>query len=267
MQNTLNIEKTDEYSIFNTLTSNRVVNKKHVKVLKESLSETQIPVPIIVNEQMEVIDGQHRLQAIKELGLEVYYITIPGLGLPDVIRLNHDAKNWTLRDYIEAYVAEGKENYQTLIDWDLRYSNLHIQKIIAILQDRQYGEVSKKAIERGNWVIPADRNLEEAAAMASTMDQMHDAFKPFMRINTHDFNSMFQLVKSNDIDLIKFIEKIEAIHSVESDPDIPAKDKPKPALLFLVKAFKESQSIDSTIRKAKAWFSKHSTVQRELVEL
>ena len=37
--------------------------------------------PILVNEKMEVIDGQHRLQAQKELNLPTYYIKNKGYDL------------------------------------------------------------------------------------------------------------------------------------------------------------------------------------------
>ena len=46
---------------------NRPIDKKHVNQLKDRLSEKQLRTIVIVNEIMEIIDGQHRYTAIKEL--------------------------------------------------------------------------------------------------------------------------------------------------------------------------------------------------------
>ena len=67
------ILKTDKYDMFNKQTGNR--DLKRVKELKDTilLDGNSYPFfsPIIVQDDLEVIDGQHRLEICKELNCEV----------------------------------------------------------------------------------------------------------------------------------------------------------------------------------------------------
>lgn len=72
--------------------------------------------PIIVNENMTVIDGQHRLSACQQLGLPVEYVIKEGLNEDDIVRMNTVQRPWKLINYIEAYANEGKEEYVKLLN-------------------------------------------------------------------------------------------------------------------------------------------------------
>ena len=82
------ILKTYDYEIFKRMKGNRVVNNSHVKNLVKSMQEKYLPQPLTVNEDMEIIDGQHRFAAAMELNLPIYYQIINGTTISDVQRLN-----------------------------------------------------------------------------------------------------------------------------------------------------------------------------------
>ena len=91
---------TRDYGVFNLIVGNRIVNQRHVNTIKKSLDDHQVKSPIIVNTKMEVIDGQHRLEACRQAGLPVYYIVIEdSLNTIEIQRLNTTHKNWTVGDY------------------------------------------------------------------------------------------------------------------------------------------------------------------------
>ena len=73
--------QTNDYDIFQHIDGNRTVNQLHLKRLKDSINEEYIPVPIVVNNRYQIIDGQHRFEAVKEMKKPVYFIKIQGLGL------------------------------------------------------------------------------------------------------------------------------------------------------------------------------------------
>jgi hypothetical protein len=109
------MEKTLDYSIFKQRYDNRPLHIPHVESLKESLRQKNMLVvnPIIVNEDFEVIDGQHRLQAAKELGLEVYYIIIRNYSPKDIQLLN-TTRGWLLYDYFDFYCKNQYPQYLAL---------------------------------------------------------------------------------------------------------------------------------------------------------
>lgn len=101
------ILQTNDLSIFKSVDFNRDKNKKHIQAVikiikKENLLHLH---PILVNNKMEVIDGQHRLEAAKELGLEIFYIK-SDLSYEHILSSNLIQKNASLNDVIKFYAVK-----------------------------------------------------------------------------------------------------------------------------------------------------------------
>jgi len=106
------VYKTDNLSIFKVIGGNRVPNPQHIKRLKNSIIENgMLCNPILVNEKMEVIDGQHRLLASKECDSFIYYIILKNYSLSEVHTLNLNQKNWTKKDFMDGYADMGIDSY------------------------------------------------------------------------------------------------------------------------------------------------------------
>lgn len=119
----MHIEKTSDYDKFKTIIGNRVISKSHTSKLMSSIVTRNLLEnnPIIVNDGMEVIDGQHRLMAAKNLGLPIYYTKSVGTTIPDVQLLNSTNKTWTMEDFCNSYIGQGNRNYQELLDFTKMY--------------------------------------------------------------------------------------------------------------------------------------------------
>jgi hypothetical protein len=65
------IQVTSDYDQFVIMEANREQNRGHIEAIKAAFGEmgnlTRVQ-PILVNERFEIIDGQHRFIACKELG-------------------------------------------------------------------------------------------------------------------------------------------------------------------------------------------------------
>ena len=94
--------KTNDYNTFKVMPGNRPVNKLHVRRLSQSMEEKHLMSPILVNEKMQVIDGQHRLEAQKSLKLPVFYIINKGYGKKETHMLNSNSKDWKNDDFMDA---------------------------------------------------------------------------------------------------------------------------------------------------------------------
>ena len=102
---------THNYDQFKFQEGNRIINPRNYNKLLQSVKEKQLRIPIIVNEKMEIIDGQHRFKTWKEEGKPIYYIINEGYGLEETKRANIVSSNWTTQDFVNTYVAEGKKSY------------------------------------------------------------------------------------------------------------------------------------------------------------
>lgn len=106
------IKQTTNYDMFKFLKGNRVVSPKRVqKIIKSILEVGYITSPILVNENMEIIDGQGRFEALRYLRLPVEYIVQPGINIKECIAMNIYQSNWLLQDYIKSYADKGVESY------------------------------------------------------------------------------------------------------------------------------------------------------------
>ena len=105
------IYEENDYTVFKKLKDNRKVTKGRVDKLVQSLSEKEIMNPIVVNDKMEIIDGQGRFEAKKRLGTPIRYVIEPNADIEDCRRMNRFNSKWCFDDYVESYAEEGNENY------------------------------------------------------------------------------------------------------------------------------------------------------------
>lgn len=120
---------TKNYDIFKRLVGNRDIPESRISKIVASIQEIGwIHNPIVVNEKMEVIDGQGRLTALQRLGMPVEYIIAEGAGSQECIYMNMNMVNWKQPDFIKSYAEQGNVNYQRLLSLMNLYAggNLHI---------------------------------------------------------------------------------------------------------------------------------------------
>lgn len=128
----MQIQTTKDYSKFKLVVSNREVDKNHVKRLAESIRRKNLLFirPLIVNDDMQVIDGQHRLAACELINEHVHYIKVAGLSKSDISILNTAQKNWSRIDFINFFAIEGKPEFKLLAKMINKYSDLKVSLVI-----------------------------------------------------------------------------------------------------------------------------------------
>ncbi len=100
-----------DYNKFKPLIGNREVSRDRVNALKDSMRIKTLLTPITVNENYEIVDGQHRFQALKELNKPINYIIQSGVGIKDAIRMNQNVKTWALKDYANTHLTSKNKDY------------------------------------------------------------------------------------------------------------------------------------------------------------
>lgn len=169
---------TKDYSKFKSLVGNRFVNKAHVRKLITSLEHKNMLEhnPILVTDKMVVIDGQHRLEAAKHLGLEIFYRIVPGATLETVQELNSTMKSWTLKDFCESYAMLGKEDYETLLQFASRYDlslSFSAQLLRGEIRNINGGEPNQ--VRNGTFKIKSLANAEETVRRMLALAPFSDA--------------------------------------------------------------------------------------------
>ncbi|MFY9308086.1 MAG: ParB N-terminal domain-containing protein [Bacteroidia bacterium] len=149
------IQQTNKYTLFKSFTSNREVDESHVKKLMDAISKkNMLPLnPIIVNDKMQVVDGQHRLEAAKRLKYDIFYIVSETIKKEDIASLNSNSKNWNLMDYINYYSVEKKPGFSVLSSFisqnPMIKPSLCLQ-LLSVDNSRNSNELKNGVIEVGN---------------------------------------------------------------------------------------------------------------------
>jgi len=149
---------TDEYDIFQIPSWNRSVDSNRKKRVKKSIDNVgYIQAPVLVNEKMEVIDGQARLTVCKEENIPISYIVISGIGKKECTSMNSTTTNWKLDDYLESYVSEEKESYIALKKLSEKFNKIPLSKLILICQKRSVNSGTKDfRFETGSFEFTED---------------------------------------------------------------------------------------------------------------
>jgi hypothetical protein len=200
------MKSTLDYSIFKEFCSNREVDQKHVNKLVVSIQKRNLlnVNPIVVDQQMRVIDGQHRLEAARILGVEIFYI-MEDINREDISLLNSNQKNWTAMDYINFYTVEKKPSYVQLSQLISKYQDMAISALLVLSNSegrRSLGQLKEGSLD----VLDIDHAIEVSEIC---YDLNHRFQKDFV------FDSRFPLalgkaIKAENFKLERLIEQIQA---------------------------------------------------------
>lgn len=179
------VYKTFDYNQFKRIDGNRLINNKNYSKLVNSMKEEQLFIPILVNEKMEIIDGQHRFAAAKELGLPIFYIVKEGYGINEVKKANMVGSNWTKADFLDMYITNGNEVYIQFNEISKAY-NIKINNLIKLFAYVQglNQKIAAKNFEEGTLNINGKEIILEYL----------EAFKDFAFFDcwrTRQFNAAF----------------------------------------------------------------------------
>jgi len=208
-----NISKTSDYSIFKNVTFNRDKNQKHIRnvikiIKKENLLHLH---PILVNKDMEVIDGQHRLEAAKELGLEVFYIQ-SDLSYEHILSSNLIQKNASLLDVIKFYALKDQIPDYVFLHKSLSEYRLSSKGLIGLI----FGSCSPQMVEQikdGRFRVPLNesyltRYLDAYRKFIEFIQEKK--IRPYSMFSNNNFTIAFRnLIRINGFLEHVFMNKLE----------------------------------------------------------
>lgn len=159
------VYSTTEYTAFTNFPSNRDIPASKIRKLMNSMDAKSggqyLVAPILVNEDLFIVDGQTRFAAARALGLPVYFIMRPGLTEDDMALYNEISKNWDLLSYLHYYNDLGVSTYVELNDYVARHDIGINLAFMLLTGNRNLNKVEQEAFESGHfefeeWGDPGD---------------------------------------------------------------------------------------------------------------
>lgn len=114
---------TNNYDKFKTLEGNRQISEGHVKkIMKSIFINGWLCNPIKVNENMEIVDGQHRFEACKRMAIPIQYYISPNESSQACRIMNDNQRGWRAQDRMTNEAANGNQAAKTLLMLASQYS-------------------------------------------------------------------------------------------------------------------------------------------------
>lgn len=234
---------TQDYSRFYYLHGNRDLDEGKIKKLIRDV-ESGLDLfkfcPILVNETMHIIDGQHRFYVCQHLKINVYYIIVPSFMLAEIARVNNNQNRWKMQDFLNCFIDAGKnkEHYILLKEFKNKYK-VSISLAVGLLATGNLNHNRSNLEDFRNGKFQA--NYPE---LADTLMQAALEYSEFTEINmSRDFLMALEKLHENG----KFSQKEMLEKLKKHDLKIEKRANVKEYLTHMEELFNYKNSIRKTI--------------------
>lgn len=151
----MKIESTTEYDKFNFIPWNRAINQEHVVKLRLSMEMFGFDraYPLKVSRNFEIIEGQHRYLAAKDLGIPILYVVSDEDVGDAIMRHQTLTRTWKKQDYLHYWKERGLPAY-LMVDRLQKRFKLSIEKIIACVCSTHLGGGGSRIFSDGKLTLP-----------------------------------------------------------------------------------------------------------------
>lgn len=162
---------------------NRKIDSVHLRRLIQSITRKNLLYlsPVLLSDKMEVIDGQHRIEAAKALKVPIYYIVANDFDHEDIIALNNAKKTWTTEDFFNFFYIKGERAFQITKDLMDKH-NISLYTSLIVLSGN--GKMNLKELRGG--VIDVSQSSAADVIVSCIKD-----YKPYFRDNVEMENREF----------------------------------------------------------------------------
>ena len=202
--NNKNIHITKNYNDFKFVKGNRAINYTHVNNLVDSIKEKDLQMPIIVDEKMNIIDGQHRFEAYRLLKKDVHFIIKKNFNLNDIRQVNSVQKSWTPITYMNSFKDLGIKDY-VYLEWFVRTYKFGIRESVQMLTNaKATGPKDMVEFKLGKFKIT---NLEKGKRMANKINKVGEYFSHYKKRTF--VTAMIAALTKKEFEWSRFEQKLE----------------------------------------------------------
>lgn len=205
--------KTTDYSIFKKHMNNRQIDALNLKKIIHSIKTQNMLEfrPILVDEDMCVIDGQHRLEAAKQLNIPVYYQMNEKASHEDIVLLNSHQKIWTTEEYISYYISRGNQEYKRLQDYAIK-RKMGVAAVLSLCRgDRK---VNAQTLKKGTFKFFDSESLAFVDSLLDKIEKINELLIRYVIVDNKFLNStrfkngLLAFLKNPQVDFDIFLEKL-----------------------------------------------------------
>ncbi len=175
---TIQIYFSKDYKQFKFIKGNRHINEAKVKKIIRDIDNGLDMLrycPIVVNNKMEIIDGQHRYTVCKILKCPVHYVIAGEAELHEIAKINSRTERWKPIDFVRCYMETGNTQYEILmrfmLDYQLPASSAMMILSAGIHNTEIQSQRLQREFEEGRFVVTALEEAETIMQWACQFDE------------------------------------------------------------------------------------------------
>jgi hypothetical protein len=201
------VYETSEWGKFKFNKLNRPVDEGRVEYWKKVLANNNLlrDNPFLIDEDFNIIDGQHRLMAARALELPVYYMVANKAHISDAATINSQNKVWSAADYLQVWCNAGNPNYIKVRAVIELYPFLKIGQA-ALLMERTSAVAKNDRWKNGQFVVTDNEFVHRVAQCAMDFAR----FVPFWKDYTF-INALSNLCDNTAYDHERMMRKMEMV--------------------------------------------------------
>jgi len=208
---TTKIYFTRDYGRFKSILGNRDLIQSKIKRIISDIEDGIDMLkycPIIVDKDMNIIDGQHRLYVARTINSNIWYVISESLDLVSIAKVNSNTDKWRPTDFLNCYLSQGNDHYKKLEAF-LEKHSVSLSTALPLLMKGSIGahgasKETKIAFEKGDFKMVFENSASDLLLTASK-------FKSFPGYKGRAFlDAMDKLLKAKKCiipDLVKRFEK------------------------------------------------------------
>ena len=211
------IKRSIDYSMFKLTIHNREISPRKIRTLRASIEKDNFLelFPIVVNDKMEIMDGQHRFMVAQALQIPIFYIIGKSITGLDVAEINTQQTPWSIRDYLDYFVRQGLTDYITFNGFMETYGFPHSAVMILLCGSRD----KKKSLEFKSGRMVVSESTEQAHSVAKHVLDFADFDCDFVRSRSFIF-AVFDVMCHPDYSHKKMMKKMDFLApKLQRSPD------------------------------------------------
>lgn len=215
------IKKESDLSVFKKHEQNDAMDPKNLRNIIASITAHNMLEyrPILVDKDMRVIDGNHRLEAAKQLGLDIYYQMDISATHENIVLLNSNSRTWKINNYVDYYASLGSTDYIRLNEF-LNKKQIQVGTFLRIIKGK--GGKANKTICGGTFKFPSPEKIQDLEIKMEKIDRIQQEMSRYL-IKNHKCarskkmqGAVLSLMENPDLDVEVLLKKIaykaDAIH-------------------------------------------------------
>lgn len=149
------LRSSKDYGMFDRSKENRPVELGNRRILRSSMElhgwVKAYPMHVTrgANNRLVIIDGQHRFEIAKELGIPVWFVETE--NHVDVAMINNAQRKWAYRDYAGSFAQRGNQEYIKLLEFADRHQ-IPVLSAVTMLSGTSSSN-KDDAYKSGTWKI------------------------------------------------------------------------------------------------------------------